>query len=369
MLFKGTKKRTAYQIAQQIERIGGYINAFTEKELICFFCTLPYNHFALAIDILFDMMTASILDEREIEKEKLVVINEIQDLEDNPEEKAHELYLEQLWNSHALAGKITGGKDQIKNINCDKLMSFYRERYAASNTVVTAAGRIDPEKILEQLRQYPITASAQPFITGREPPVRAPSWEVRKDKFQQIQIYTGICFNPGGAIKEYYNELVFSTIFGESMSSRLFQHLREDKGLCYSIFTFRTYYSDTALWTIYANTVPESVPGLLSSLNDELAQLLLNPPDDREVEDAKSQLKGNLILVKEDMENRMKRLLRQYVLYDRVLEHEESIRLLDEVTREDVGNVIESMIKPDNFNLLAYGSRKLKRLKQTKYSF
>jgi len=153
------------------------------------------------------------------------------------------------------------------------------------------------------------------------------------------------------------------------MSSRLFQRLREDRGLCYSVSSFRSYFTDVALWTIYANTIPSLLPNLIEAINEELARLHSEAPTEQEIEDAKSQLKGNMILAKEDMENRMKRLFRQYHLTHRAIEYDTSLRLMAEVTREDILSIIERRIQPQQFSLLAYGSNKIKRLPRSSYSF
>jgi predicted Zn-dependent peptidase len=153
------------------------------------------------------------------------------------------------------------------------------------------------------------------------------------------------------------------------MSSRLFQRLREDRGLCYSVSSFRSYFTDVALWTIYANTIPPLLSNLIEAINDELACLHSEAPTEQEIEDAKSQLNGNMILAKEDMENRMKRLFRQYHLTQRAIEYDTSLRLLADINREDILSIIEQRIQPQQFSLLAYGSKKIRRLSRGSYTF
>jgi predicted Zn-dependent peptidase len=162
---------------------------------------------------------------------------------------------------------------------------------------------------------------------------------------------------------------VFNTLFGESMSSRLFQRLREDRGLCYSVYSFRTYFTDVALWTIYASTAPSSTPELLEAINEELGRLHTDPPGESEIEDAKGQLKGNMVLAREDMENRMKRLFRQLHLTGEAVEYETSFRLLSEVNRRDILRLVEQRILPAQFDLLAYGSRRLRKITRRGYTF
>jgi predicted Zn-dependent peptidase len=371
MLFKGTGNRTAYQIAQQIDRVGGYLNAFSEKELTAFYCTLPSEHSALAIEVISDMFHNSLLAEEELEKEKQVIINEIKAIEDNPEEKGHELFLKAMWDGHPLSRRISGDEEDVEAITRAGLAEFLKERFIPANIVVSAAGRMDPDRIVEQLNKAlaPLAAAGTGFQTVRLPPRRIRSWESVPDKFNQVNLFTGLAYHPSGLLEDYYSELVFSTLFGESMSSRLFQRVRENEGLCYSAYSFRTYYSDAALWTVYVNTEPHLVGRLLTALNEELSLLHREPPQETEVADTKSQLRGNVILSREDMETRMKRLLRQYVITGRVLEHEEWFRILDAVSREDVAAAVKRLVQPEQFNLLAYGSSSAKDLKLKKYEF
>jgi len=369
MLFKGTAKRSAFQIAQAVERVGGYLNAFTEKELTCFYCTLPGDSIDLAVDVLTDMYFSSLLDEQELQKEKAVVVNEIKTIEDNPEEKGQQIYLESLWNSHPLSRKITGEVHQVEAIDKRRLLDFYKGRYSPSTTVITASGKIDADRLEARLAAAFASNGGGKAPGQRSLPATRLQWQAVPDKFEQVHLYTGTSYPSSTEIGEYYHDLVFNTLFGESMSSRLFQRLREDQGLCYSVSSFRTYFTDVSLWTIYANTIPSLLPGLVEAINQELARLHEQPPTEREIQDAKSQLKGNMILAREDMENRMKRLFRQVHLTGTVVEYETSLELLRRIGRDDILSIIQRRIHPDNFNLLAYGSRKLDKLPRQGYTF
>jgi predicted Zn-dependent peptidase len=391
MLFKGTERRTAFQIASEVERVGGFLNAFTEKEVVCCYCTLPAENLPLAVDVLCDMYFHSTLEAGEIEKEKAVVINEIQTAEDNPEEKAHQLYLEGLWDGHALSRKITGEGAEVSAIGRGALERFYRERFTPGNTVVTASGRLEAEDLLAKLNagfpsgqspsagpaepgqqppgRRPAAPGCTPLFAARKPPERRRSWELKRDKFEQVQVYTGISYPSTRRAADYYQDLVFNTLFGESMSSRLFQHLREDRGLCYTVYSFRSYFTDISLWTIYASTTPATLSALLGGLEGELGGLRSEPPTPKEVEDAKSQIRGGMILAKEDMENRMKRLFRMHYLTDRVVEPEESMAMLAEVDRGEVLRLVDQLIRAEAFNLLAYGSRGVRKLRLQAFRF
>ena len=369
MLFKGTGKRTALQIARDVDRVGGIINAFTEKEATCIYVILPKEHLRLAFDVLSDMTVDSLLDPAEMEKEKAVIVNEILSVDDSPEERGHEHFLRRMWGDHPLSRKITGEVGEVKRIDRKRLSAFYRERLLPSNMVVAVAGNFPVAEARE------LAESA--FPPGLPPAVplsrTVPSWTrdtaVIGDKFTQAQIYAGTSYSLNRDLSHYYTSLVFSTAFGESMSSRLFQKLREELALCYTVYCFRGFFCDTGMWTIYANATPALAAKLLRALDGELGRLLAQPLSSREVADAKSHLVGSMILSKEDMENRMKRLVRQRMMMDRVLEFDESVAVLEKVSVEEVEQFVRTYVRPEAFNLLAFGSKGLGGLRGFEFSF
>jgi predicted Zn-dependent peptidase len=369
MLFKGTRKRTAFQIARDIDRVGGMINAFTEKEATCIYVILPKEHLRLAFDVLSDMTAGSLLDPAEMEKEKAVIVNEILSVDDSPEERGHEHFLRRMWGDHPLSRKITGEVAEVKRIDREQLGAFYRGRLLPSNMIVAVAGNFSPAQAKELAE-----AVFSPGLPAAVPLSRTvPSWtrdtSVVPDRFTQVQIYAGTSYSLDRDLGHYYTSLVFSTAFGESMSSRLFQKLREELALCYTVYCFRGFFSDTGMWTIYANATPALASTLMRELNRELGRLFAQPLTSREVADAKSHLVGSMILAKEDMENRMKRLVRQYMMMDRVLEFDESVAVLEKVSEGDVERFVRTYVRPEAFNLLAFGSKGLRSLRGFEFSF
>ncbi|MGO9309909.1 MAG: M16 family metallopeptidase [Spirochaetia bacterium] len=368
MLFKGTARRSALSIAQEIDRVGGIINAFTEKETTCVYAIIPREHLRLAFDILSDMTVGSLLDQGELEKEKEVIINEIRSVDDSPEEKGHDCYLREMWGEHPLARKITGEVEEVQGARRDQLVGFSRDWLVPSNTVIAVAGNFD----VREARELASAVFASPAGAGRAPRV-APGWQRKAsfvpDRFNQVQIYAGTCYPIDHEVPHYYTSLVFSTAFGESMSCRLFQKLREDLALCYTVYSFRTFFSDTGMWTIYANTTPGQTPRFLHELDRELARLLKEPLSGAEIEDAKSHLVGSMILSREDMETRMKRLVRQYLMMDRILTFEESVAAIRAVTPEAIELHAKKCLRGEAFSLLAYGSRGMARFRGFEFSF
>jgi predicted Zn-dependent peptidase len=368
MLFKGTARRSALSIAQEIDRVGGIINAFTEKETTCVYAIIPREHLRLAFDILTDMTVGSLLDQAELEKEKEVIVNEIRSVDDSPEEKGHDRYLREMWGEHPLARKITGEVEEVQGADRARLVAFSREWLVPSNTVIAVAGNFDAQDARDLAG-----AVFSPAAGTARPPRSAPQWQRKNafvaDRFNQVQIYAGTCYPIDHQVPQYYTSLVFSTAFGESMSCRLFQKLREELALCYTVYSFRTFFSDTAMWTIYANTTPAQTPKFLGALDSELAHVLREPLSTAEIEDAKSHLVGSMILSREDMETRMKRLVRQFMMMDRILSFDESVAALRAVTPEGIREHAQHCLRGDAFSLLAYGSRGVARFRGFDFSF
>ena len=356
MLFKGTARRSALDIAVQIDRVGGNINAFTDREGTCYYCTLPAAHVGLAVDVLCDMVSSATLDEADIEKEKVVVSNEIRAADDSPEEQSYQLFLEQMWGAHPLAARVAGREQDVQRIDRDTLSAFYHHRYHPGNLMVTVAGDVDFDAVARIVGER-LEPTGEPAGCGqRVPPAQRRAQEYADSSFQQAQIYAGTTLPPGTASTTYYALLVLSTAFGESMSSRLFQRIREDEGLCYSVETFRSHYSDVWKWGIYASALPELTARLLSALNQELHRLADHPPSASEVDDAISHLTGSMVFAKEDMETRMKRIAGQFQLFGSVVELEQAAHLLQSISVDDVAAVTARLVQPGRFNLLVYGA-------------
>jgi predicted Zn-dependent peptidase len=273
MLFKGTRRRTALTIAQEIDRVGGIINAFTEKEATCIYVILPKEHLRLAFDVLSDMTVDSLLDEVEIEKEKAVIVSEIRSVDDSPEEKGHDRYLREMWGAHPLSRKITGETADVERIDRAGLNAFYRDKFHATNTIIAVAGNFSLELVRDLAAGLFPAGTPKGQRAARTVPTWARKVSIVPDRFNQVQIYAGTCYRIDHDLSHYYTSLVFSTAFGESMSSRLFQKLREELALCYTVYSFRSFFSDTGMWTIYANATPEISYNLLVGLDRKSTRL------------------------------------------------------------------------------------------------
>ncbi len=371
MLFKGTGRRSAFDIARDIDRVGGLINAFTEKETVCVHATVPRAHLDLALDVLCDMLLDSSFAPDEIEREKTVVINEIRGYLDSPEDCAFEAYASGLWGSHPLARKITGDMADVRAIEREPLVEFFRSRWSPRRLVVSVAGDVDADALAVSLdRALGPRGDGGDDVPARLPPPRRVERRAVSKHVNQQQVYVGTDFessygNPG----LIYGSLVMSTAFGESMSSRLFQRLREQRGLCYTIGAFRTLYSDVSLWSVYASAAPEQAAPLLAAVDEEMQRLLSEPLSEVEVEDAKSHLVGSLILSKADIENRMKRLVRLMVLFGEPQEHEETVGHFARITTEQVHGIARHLLEGRPMNLTVYGGRRANNWKRLRFSY
>jgi predicted Zn-dependent peptidase len=370
MIFKGTGRRNARQIACEVDRLGGILNAATEKEVTSIYASVPKEHFGAVLDVICDIAFGATLPEIEIEKEKLVVENEISSIEDSPEEKGYELLVETVWRGHPLAARITGTAAAVRSIARGKLDGFYRRFFSPARLVISLAGGIDAAEAARALEarvaEYagPSRAPAGPEgIPPRLAPPFLSGASVREDEFSQAQVYYARSFPHPARLKDYYEQLILSTAFGESMSSRLFQNIREEEGLCYSVYSSRSYYSDCAVFSVHASTLPEQLPALLAALDRELARLRDASLTADEIDEARLQVKGGLILSKQDAEVRMKRLARLYVSIGGIVSYEESYRVIDSVTAEDVRRLTDALFGTPASALLVFGCPGLEQVR------
>ncbi len=361
MVFKGTGRRSAARIARDIDRVGGVINAFTDREATCLYCSVPGSAAPAAAEVLADLATAATLDPDELAKERQVVINEIHAGDDSPDERAFQAFVRRLWGPHVLSRRIAGEVEEVARIDRDRLHRFYRERFHPARLVISIAGQVPVEEVIAVIEDA-LQRSAGTWPDGgaaasepRCPPDHhAGVWRER-DACHQTYLYGGRPLPVERTARSYYELALLSTLAGESMSSRLFQNLREERGLCYAIGSFRTHLSDAWLWSVFANCVPEVREELIDALLDELRALRRRPPDRQEVAEAAGHLRGSLIFAREDMETRMRRMVYQRRTFGRVLSFEEIDAHLDGVAAEELEALAGLVADTDALALVAYG--------------
>jgi predicted Zn-dependent peptidase len=354
MVFKGTKKRSALEIAQSLESLGGVLNAFTTRENTCYYVRVLDEHFDVAMDVLADILTDSLFDPEELERERMVILEEIKDLFDTPSEVVHDHFAEILWNSHPLGQSILGTPESMSGISRATILEYLKHNYTTDRVVVAASGNIDHEKLVDLVRER----------FGFETPntdhsLRTPSYGggVRKT-VPRDSAQTHICLGLptfSFADDRKHALLLVNSILGGGMGSRLFQSLREKQGLAYTIYTMQDFYHDTGILSTYLGTESTKVVRAIESILKELADIKANSVTDDEVAAAKSQLRGNLLLSLESTYNRMSRLARHELFLRGFSTVEQTVADIDAVSAGDIRDLVDDILDPDKVAMIALG--------------
>lgn len=354
MFFKGTKERSARDIAESLEAVGGQLNAFTTKEYTCYYAKVLDEDLDLAIDVLSDMFFNSLYDDKEIEKEKKVVIEEIKMYDDSPDELIHDVFSEQVWNDNPLGKPILGTEESISSITRDKVLHFLSEHYAPDNLVIAVAGKIKHDEIVAKLTEQFGTFKRGGRRVLEETPVGQTIERYQKKDTEQMHILMGVP-GLGQNDEDIYAMHIFNNIIGGGLSSRLFQAIREQRGLAYSVYSYHSTYVDTGLFAIYAGTSPKNTEEVIECVLRELKDIIENGITPVELERTKAQIKGGLYLGLESVSSRMSRLGKTELTYNRVLLPEEVVAKLEKVTLEDVHRVIGRLWQKDKISIMTLG--------------
>lgn len=354
LLFKGTTRRTARQIAEELEAVGGIINAFTTKEYTCFYSRVLAEHLDLAIDVLSDMFFNSLMASEDIEKEKKVILEEIKMYEDSPDELIHDLYAQTIWPGHPLGRAILGTYDSVANLNRDIIYHYYQEQYNNKNIVLAAAGKFSTPELVAKLE----AAFGQRSCQGEEGKYSPPHNHITvsnhfKDT-EQVQICLGVPGLPLGDA-DIYTLQALNNIFGGGLSSRLFQKIREEKALAYSVYSYHAGFVDCGLLTVYAGTSPPNYQQLVQLILAEMASLINDGVTPLELKRTKDQIRGNLLLGQENVSQRMSRLGKTELSFGRVITAEEVIERLNQVTEADVQAVARRHLQAELICLTTLG--------------
>ena len=354
MFFKGTEHRTARALAESLEAVGGQLNAFTTKEYTCYYAKVLDEDLDLAIDVLSDMFFDSLFDEKEIEKEKNVVIEEIKMYEDSPDELIHDIFSEHVWNEHPLGKPILGTEESIRGLTREKIMQFLSEHYAPDNVVIALAGKIKHEDVVAKLSNQFGTFKRG----GRRVLEGTPTGQIveryQKKDTEQMHILLGVP-GLGQDDDDIYAMHIFNNILGGGLSSRLFQEIREQRGLAYSVYSYHSTYVDTGLFAIYAGTSPKNTKEVIECILQELLEMKKKGITADELARTKAQIKGGLYLGLESVSSRMSRLGKTELTYNRVLLPEEVIGKLEKVTLDDVSRLIGRLWQRDKISVMTLG--------------
>ncbi|HVW03983.1 MAG TPA: pitrilysin family protein [Vicinamibacterales bacterium] len=344
MLFKGTFTRTAQQIAQTIDSIGGQLDAFTSKEYAGYYIKVLDEHLPLAIDLLSDMVMHPALAPADIAREQSVILEEIKMVEDAPDDLVHEVFAEQFWARHPLGRPILGTPETVSSFTSEGLRRYFEQTYLAPNLIVAAAGRIEHagvRALIERAFERLPTAAA-PAVDV--PPAITPGVVVREKDIEQSHVCLGTAAYPQ-AHADRHALYVLNTILGGSMSSRLFQHIREDRGLAYSVWSSLMAFSDAGAMTIYAGCATDRVEEVVDLTIAELAGLRATPVPADELQRAKDHLKGSLMLSLENTSSRMSQLAKQELTFGRQFTLDEILGSIDAVSASDVQRVASDLFK------------------------
>jgi predicted Zn-dependent peptidase len=346
MLFKGTRSRSAQHIAREMDSIGGNLDAFTGKETICFNVKSLADHVPIALDVLADLVLNPIFTSTDIERERGVILEEIKIDEDNPDVLVHELFTQNFWRNHPLGKPILGTTETVTNLDQPKLFAYHGDRFRGGNMVFSAAGNLDHDEFA--------TAIASKFngLAGGETlhELSAPEASARivlrnKKSLEQVQICLGV---PAPPITDdnRYATLILNTVLGGGMSSRLFQTIREERGMVYSIYSDLSPYRDTGTLCVYAGTSASKVIEVVDLVLAEFRKLKEELLTDEELKRAKDQLKGNILMGLESSNSRMANLARQEMYFHQFFTAEEVIARIDQVQAAQVQAMAQRLFDP-----------------------
>jgi len=356
MLFKGTKNRSAEEIARSVDSIGGGLDAFTAKEMVSYNTKVLDEHLPLAFDVLADMVRNPLFREEDIEKEKGVILEELKMEVDNPEYLLHDIFSSNFFKDHPLGKPIIGTKDTVRSFDRRMIHDYYRRYYSPSNILITAAGNLNHERLVDLARQHfedlPVNGTLAPDVA---PVPHARLVFRNKTSLEQTHLYMGVPAYP------FSHELRFAcyalnTLLGGGMSSRLFQNIREKQGLAYAVYSELAMYHDTGCMAIYAGTAVETAGQVIQSIVKELREIKENLVPDEELRRTKDNLKGSFMLGLESTSSRMTNLARQELHFKRFFSLDEMIEKIEAVTAEQIREIAREFFQPKNITLAVLGN-------------
>lgn len=354
LLFKGTKKRTALDIAREIDSVGGVLNAFTCREYVCYYAKVLNDSLPKAIELLSDIFLHSTFDPTEIEKERKVVLQEIRMLRDSPESYIHELFCQSFWKSHPLGMSIAGTEESVGRLSRDVILNSRNERFRTEDIIISAAGKVSHPELVTLLEA--LFADVEEGSCKKDPelPVCEKRTEIINKDLEQVHLCIGTKALPQDSPQRYVG-YILNTILGGSISSRLFQEVREEKGLAYSVYSYVLSHSDTGTLVVYAGTKQEKLLEVIDIILQQFRALKNEPITNAELEFAREHLKGNLLLSLESTDNRMTKLAKNEIYFGRQVSLPEIITALERVTALDVMDLCREMFRDEYLTLEVLG--------------
>ena len=355
MLFKGTDRRSAKDVAREVDSVGGLLNGFTSREYSCYFVKILAEKLPMAVDLLGDLICNPRFNLDDIEKERRVILQEIAMIDDSPEESIHDQFASGFWAGHPLGMPVVGTRKTVGAIDRRQMLKFMSEKYVGRNLCVVAAGCLDHEELVVLVEQ---SLGGVPEIGVEQEdvaPVIKRQIEVVQRDLEQTHICLGVAGLPQNHVDRYGTYLL-NTILGGNMSSRLFQKVRETLGLAYSVYSYHHNHSDSGAFVVYAATSSESAALVTRTILEELTRLRDEAVSDEELQSAKDYLKGGMLLSMESMDSRMTRLAKNELFQRNVgISLDESRAMIDAVTGELVQYLAESLFVNETLNLQITG--------------
>jgi predicted Zn-dependent peptidase len=354
MLFKGTERRSAREIAKQLDAVGGMSNAFTTKENTCFHAKVLDTHLPLVVEILSDIFLNSVFADAEVEREREVILQEIHMVEDTPDEYIHILFCRNFWNGNPLARPIFGTVQTVQSFTREMLLGYLDRGYHADRIVLSAAGNVDHQQFLDLIGPAFSSVRRNAQVLNRKRPSNNSHVELYQKDLEQIHL----CLGTRGTSmleEERYCCSILNVILGGSMSSRLFQEVREKRGLAYSIYSFLSSQTDTGMVGIYGAVRPNNIKATLELIRQELRRLTQEPISEAELGAAKEHIKGGIYLAAENTDNRMSRLAKNEIVFERFVPYKEIEAGLEKVSVEDVQALAQKIFQPEVMSLVLLG--------------
>ncbi|NMC26851.1 MAG: insulinase family protein [Syntrophomonadaceae bacterium] len=367
MLFKGTPSLTACDIAEKLEGMGGQLNAYTGKEYTCVYARTLDEDIFEAMDIVFDMLFNSCMSPQDLDTEREVVMEEINTYEDTPDELIHDVFARQYWAGHPMGNPILGSLESVGNMDREAMITYYRSCYVPANMVIAVAGNVDNLKVRDYLEDKLKDRNGSVCgLADTKPVENSPFITLVPKEVEQIQICLGV---PGLSYldDERYTQTVLNSILGAGMSSRLFQKLREELGLAYSVYSYPATYSDTGLFSMYIGTSRSKVAQFCAVLNEEIERFVVQGVTADEILRTQKLTKSSIAMSLESAMNRMTRLGKSMMMYDRIISPEEVIAKISQVTPEMVQELAARLLRPELFAIAAIGDERALPLVETEY--
>ena len=355
MLFKGTKNRSSKELAREIDNLGGILNAFTSKECTCFYVKLLDEHINIGIDVLSDMILNSRFDELDIKKEKSVILEELKMYEDSPDDLVYDLLLENIYKDHSLGMNILGDRQSLKNLKRESILDYYNEYYVPNNSIISICGNFKFEEIVKQIEEKFKTWQPKSVDTTTTKPNFNPCIVKKNKDIEQVNLAINLDAIPMTNNREVYALSVVNNVFGGSISSRLFQKIREEKGLAYSIYSSQTLYEDCGELGIFASTSTENIQEVYKSILEEIELIRNEYISPQEIHESKEQLKGSYMLDLESTSSRMMSNGKNLLMRNKVDDEQDIIDYINAVEYDDVVKIIKKVFNTENMGVCIVG--------------